>query len=434
MESNIAQDSSEKGKGVYFGSLLDPGNFLEHSLCTCDKNDIDYRSERDHVPSLKQHCLGLCIKVNWMELPVELIYLIAHNFVHIRDLIRFGAVFTVWRSIYLQNCHSLPRQPPLLLLPTKQNQNNQMRSVYNLYEKSIWSLQLRVPQDSFCQGSCFGWLLMVTPSFQVSLLNPFLSHNNEIQLPPLTAFERDEDEVVHIRYIAKAVLSANPTYDPNYTVFVIHGGRLHLAFLKPGDKKWTNLNFKYQLIFDILPHGDQFYAVNHTGRVYAIDLHRPRPKVSMISPRPDGSMLHSECKYLVECCGDLLLIHRFRGYGREPRVTTHYFTGGFKVLKLDRECRKWVEMKSLGNNILFLGDNSSFSISASHFPECKPNSIYFTDDYDLGYYRRYYQNCASERGAHDMGVFSLEDGSIEPHYPMSEDDIIPPPVWIELPL
>ena len=64
-----------------------------------------------------------------------------------------------------------------------------------------------------------------------------------------------------------------------------------------------------------------------------------------------------------------------------------YVTIGFLVQKLER-CHqggskfkyKWVKVDSLGDQALFVGDNSSLSLTASSLNGIKPNCIYFTDD------------------------------------------------------
>ena len=69
-----------------------------------------------------------------------------------------------------------------------------------------------------------------------------------------------------------------------------------------------------------------------------------------------------------------------------------YLTIGFTVQKLKRCTQagskyryKWVKVHSLGDQALFVGDNSSVSLSASSFNGCKANCIYFTDDHKLNY-------------------------------------------------
>ncbi|KAF6158555.1 hypothetical protein GIB67_040069 [Kingdonia uniflora] len=83
--------------------------------------------------------------------------------------------------------------------------------------------------------------------------------------------------------------------------------------------------------------------------------------------------------YLIESSGDLLRVKR-------NVRNNHSLTCGFKLLKYNQIASKWVKVKNLNNQILFLGDNSSFSVSALNFPGYKPNCIYFTSD-TYGYKR-----------------------------------------------
>ena len=58
---------------------------------------------------------------------------------------------------------------------------------------------------------------------------------------------------------------------------------------------------------------------------------------------------------------------------------------------------------------LFLEDNYSISISVFASPSCCPNSIYYIDDYINT--KPYDPN-----GPIDMGIFNLENRSIQLHY------------------
>lgn len=67
----------------------------------------------------------------------------------------------------------------------------------------------------------------------------------------------------------------------------------------------------------------------------------------------------------------------------------HVLTCGetFKVYNVvfsdaDGSMVKHVEVETIGDEALFLGKNHSFSLSASKFPGCQPNSIYDTGDSD----------------------------------------------------
>ncbi|VVA38443.1 PREDICTED: F-box [Prunus dulcis] len=84
-----------------------------------------------------------------------------------------------------------------------------------------------------------------------------------------------------------------------------------------------------------------------------------------------------------------------------------------------------VEVKSIGDEALFVGDNHSISILASNFPRCQPNSIYYADDYISNY--------PSLEGdeAYAMGIFNLGDGTITQHYSLHSNSqraiwVVPP--------
>lgn len=90
----------------------------------------------------------------------------------------------------------------------------------------------------------------------------------------------------------------------------------------------------------------------------------------------------------------------------------------YNAYKLDWSEGKWIKVKDLEDRMLFLGGNTSFSVSAFDFPNPngKSNCIYFTDS---AYY--------GDMGAHDFGVLSLE---AEPLYPRdSSQSVFSSPIW-----
>lgn len=140
---------------------------------------------------------------------------------------------------------------------------------------------------------------------------------------------------------------------------------------------------------------------------------------------PDKSKETSKCYLMESSSGELLNVERFL---EEKDDLCQFVTCDFKVCKLNRSDRQprpiWVEVESIGGDSLFLGDNHSFSLVASQFPGCRPNSIYYTDDYtDIMLYEPF--------GPRDMCIFSLEDKSFQMHYTLypSHKDM-PPPIWI----
>jgi hypothetical protein len=74
--------------------------------------------------------------------------------------------------------------------------------------------------------------------------------------------------------------------------------------------------------------------------------------------------------------------------------------------------------------VLFLGLNSSLTFSSRDFPLYKGNSIYFTDV-------NYNFNLEGTTRGFDEGVFSLDEGKIEP-LPLTTNytDVWPAPIWV----
>ena len=72
---------------------------------------------------------------------------------------------------------------------------------------------------------------------------------------------------------------------------------------------------------------------------------------------------------------------------------------------------------------LFVGDNSSVSLSASSFNGCKANCICFTDDNKLNY------AYTSEGGGYDIGAFRMQDRKIEHPYPGESLSFFSTPLW-----
>ncbi|KAK9284970.1 hypothetical protein L1049_024152 [Liquidambar formosana] len=193
-----------------------------------------------------------------------------------------------------------------------------------------------------------------------------------------------------------------------YAVMAISDyGRLY--FLKSGDKEWTAIHEQAEQqsdYTDVINHKGKFYAVTDTGGAIVIDSFR---QVSEIAhPIRDGGVIASfqianpllgGCQmHLVESLGDLLLVDR------------HILRDKCKVYKLDEEEREWVEMRSLGDRVVFMDRHSSFSVSARDLSGCKANSIYHTGVRVAAW------SIAHARPLRmmPMTVFNLEDGGVLP--------------------
>ncbi|KAK1286249.1 hypothetical protein QJS10_CPB20g00691 [Acorus calamus] len=67
----------------------------------------------------------------------------------------------------------------------------------------------------------------------------------------------------------------------------------------------------------------------------------------------------------------------------------------------------WVEVKSISDCALFLGDDHSMSVSATNgVCGLKRNYNYFTDDDEEAIF-------VDQHGVRDLGIFNMEDGMVE---------------------
>jgi hypothetical protein len=141
--------------------------------------------------------------------------------------------------------------------------------------------------------------------------------------------------------------------------------------------------------------------------------------------------------YLVESLeGDLWLVRKFIGFPGdddedEENDLPSSGTRGFEVykLELDLQSGKLIQMlrlDSLGDNVLFVGDSDSVSLSASYFVNyLQKDSNYYTDDfYDEA--PQPYPN-----GPFDTKIFNLKDGSFSEHWPFQTRlKRMPPSLWV----
>ena len=148
--------------------------------------------------------------------------------------------------------------------------------------------------------------------------------------------------------------------------------------------------------------------------------------------------------YLVEIAGELHFVTRGYSYEegnkkchecesfKQSWECEHMQPGGsqhmpttdhFVVYKLDLCTKEFTELESFEDHALFVGTNSSFSISVAGHPGFKGNCIYFTDDHDA--VKRYI------KFGRDMGIFDYKDKMVKPFYfgPDTLSEYCPPTLF-----
>lgn len=165
------------------------------------------------------------------------------------------------------------------------------------------------------------------------------------------------------------------------------------------------------------------YAVK-TSQAPAFDIRGNNPTVVQEVSSLPGELLRffPGSWYVAESTGKLLVIVR---EGSQVNDNWSYGTTRFQVLGLDFLTNTWTEVENLGDRALFLGHNSSFSVDAS-ISHCKANCIYFTDDCVDAYWY-----IACKGGGKDMGIYDLQEETIEPFFKGDSYKRITPPMWVE---
>ncbi|GLU12234.1 hypothetical protein SLE2022_289300 [Rubroshorea leprosula] len=369
--------------------------------------------------------------VDWEWLPKNILDLIHGKLVYLVDYIYFGAVCKEWHSVAQDNRKrrhtinaSLPHQLPLLLVPIKDKDE---RLIYSVTQDRVSNMRLKVPFNKRYYGSSHGWLIDMDETFTIILLNPF--SGKIIKLPRITKGE--ESTTDHEYFIWKAILTNDPDLYPNdFVVAIIYNGLRYLAVYKSSVRSWTYLldhpnGLGYT---DIIHHKGDFYAINFGLGVGKIDVagieKSPWPQVSLVAQQAP-SLLTPEI-YRVNLVGtsegNLLLVQRVytqvypdRVYGDWDDVPL--FTSNFIIHKLE-ESKEVVEIRDIGDNAMFLGDNNSFLLPVCGIPGLQRNCIYYTNNEYDPYF------------PHDAGIFNLTDGSIKPHHIPEDSKELPPMLWI----
>ncbi|KAK2664292.1 hypothetical protein Ddye_002866 [Dipteronia dyeriana] len=187
---------------------------------------------------------------------------------------------------------------------------------------------------------------------------------------------KDIDKPIYARTLTfKCVISSTPLLTSDYIMMAIHGGGGKLSYVRAGDETWTPIDIlRDERYEDITYFKGQFYAVNCLGTVMALNIRRDGlSEAEQVAVFPPLSSGFTFLFYIVESAGSLLMVQRF------IRELSTYQTVGFNVFNIDLRANTCTEIKYLGDMVLFLVYNSSFSCAA-HLCNCEPNSIYFADN------------------------------------------------------
>lgn len=328
------------------------------------------------------------------------------------------------------------------------------RSLLNLSRNrcKCYNLNLHEINERVCWGSQYGWVVTLGLDRKMSLFNPLTKA--QLPLPPQTTFpnawswSKPDDTAIRNYLISKAVLLQVPRKychsstineaslcdngNSIWLVVAIYGPRKFVAIAKPGDKAWMPVelerplpgdeddfeelplfddvlfcpNMSSLLFLDAYPFANLFFCDIH-------DIEHPQMLKLYLSGPLDAVEHLRYSLYLVGCLGDILIITKvYNAIEKSSGFNKYleYKTSFFRVYKLNWLTKNWNEVQDLEDFALFLGPNASMARCAK-VAGCQRNCIYFCDDL-----RNMYIRTRDKVGGHDMGIYNMSSGIIEPLY------------------
>ncbi|XP_027926946.1 uncharacterized protein LOC114183942 isoform X2 [Vigna unguiculata] len=323
---------------------------------------------------------------DWSSLPRGILEMIAEKLTFI-DCLSISKVCMSWNAILGEELPSWQRHGFPCLLVSGQ-QNKETRTCISILENRVWELELAEANGMYCWGSFRGWLIMVKNLdyfyLEINLLNPF--SGSQISLPSVWNFYH------------KIVPSGLPS-ENNFVCMLLHSQCRELTFWVTGANSWR----KYNKLTEI---ETRFHEVK-------------RPEMFELQ---EGGILHNRhtsqiLRYLVESCGELLLVCRYFS----PNQHTVIETQKFEVFALDFCQLSWKKVEDLGDQMIFLGKCCSTSFSAKELGVGIKNSIYFCNDPTIPWWNEWdsdhLKGISSRLGfnqtnVNNWGIFTLgnEDG------------------------
>ncbi|KAL8543408.1 hypothetical protein ACS0TY_004080 [Phlomoides rotata] len=384
---------------------------------------------------------------DWSTLPPELLHLITQYFPTSIDLLRFRSVCSTWRAAAPLPPSAATRFP---ILPNSGISDTSWG--FHLSKRTIYSIQPPLTDHS-------SWIIKLerdNPA-RMHLLSP-LARSQFKPLPDtfpklfnfLNVRVKELGEEYALQYInfrptANSIGESGNLYMEKVAVLNNLGDRFvlvtvhvsgKLVVYKSGDEKWRLIDdlpapSPYD---DVILWKEKFYAVDYTGKIVLVNT--ADLNVSTIA----NSIFGGDKKFLVDSEGELLLVDMYLSVGPADNLGFNegfqFYeefdcfmserTVKFQVFRLDEDAGQWIEMTNLGDKMLFLGDNCTFSASASEIfgdNSSRGNCILFTDQYS----HREDDDVSKNRS---IGVFEMEGESIGPIGRKFSEMFWPPPEWV----
>ncbi|ESQ50811.1 hypothetical protein EUTSA_v10022716mg [Eutrema salsugineum] len=379
---------------------------------------------------------------DWATLPKDLLDLISKSLESSFDLVQFRSVCSSWRSA---------AEPVLDPLDTSPPGSSPIRK--RLSAASILLIKPHEPRSS--EADLIGWLVKVEEDLNGGphkVLDPLCDKRHSLpehfpRALDMSKFKVRElgrefklhyfntvGDVVESLYLEKAVVNYLDSDSESYrfVLLTIHvSGKL--AVFTSWDRAWTVIHDMPSPYDDVILFDGRFFAVDNNGRTVVVDF--SSLKLTLAANPVYGG----DKKFLIESGGEMLLVDMYLSMEEvdgdpgfaEAIFENHAFymnerTVKFKVFKFVEREMSWVEVKDMGDKMLFLGDDCTFTASASDvIPLCKGSSVFFNGNV-------FNEDNLGGLQDRDLGVFDFRTGKIDLVHKLPEYAKLfwPPPPWI----
>ncbi|KAJ0034876.1 hypothetical protein Pint_24249 [Pistacia integerrima] len=398
-------------------------------------NQKDYKGMIKLVNEAVKMMKDKKISVYWSsDLPEGILEMISKRLA-LSDYVSFGNVCKTWRGIVTKAiCAKPSRGFPWLLMSGQYETTT--RSCFSILENKMWFLQIPksygecVLSGGCVMGSFEEWLIMVKfhqCPFKISVINPL--SGVEIHLPPV-----DEN-------YRKLMFSKYPG-DENCVYMLFTRLWSKSIFWTLGAQDWCELGA--DRYYDGISLNGYFYLLYNNNNIRVIDgtnilstvtteLYEVRMPHDL--PIQDDDDISMSSRYLVELCGEIILVYRYLRRKHDFHSSIRFETYDFKICKLDLSKKAWVALDSLGDYVLFVSRNCSRSILAKELGLGMANCIYFTYEYDEPMMNEWeFPQCREGSNQSDWGVFNLEKNHSKSICPIETALNRWPSTWITVPL
>ncbi|KAJ1688921.1 hypothetical protein LUZ63_013076 [Rhynchospora breviuscula] len=303
---------------------------------------------------------------DWSSLPPELLNLFAKKLHEISDFLRFRAVCTAWYSS--TNITDLPLQFPWILEKRRDPLEADLcfysvpfGKIYTINAPKFFGKHIFMLSNGYiCVFMHIDWDSLGKHTFHEALLNPLTNH--EIPIPAYSfglsaSFIKPWQNQMGFHMVCTGHLADQKLKLLSYHIGQSNWCELTLA---SAERNWN--------IFHL--SGMLFMVERESGSTKVVDI--ATDTLAFVIPPIEGYSPKGRT-YIVDACGDILRV--FQHYDISEGLY-HYW---FDVQRLDisrSSSPRWIKVKCIGNQALFVDVFDCFVLCASDFAGIRANCIY----------------------------------------------------------